>query len=619
MDSLTSRCKNMGNKLNSVDTLKSKLANVFDDDFETNQWRNYADFLILSVIVLSTIEIFFSTFDSIESQYTDLLRYIDLFTTAFFTVEVALRIWTADLIDRRFSGFWGRIRYCFTFFGFIDIISTFPFYVNLFVPIGYTTFKMFRVLRLLRFFRYMKSFALLKRAALSKSREMMVSLQFLLVVTILLAFSLFFVEHEAQPVKFKNGLDAFLWAFGQFAGDSGQYVVNNPPVTNAGRLITYLLGILNIAIVAVPAGLLGSAFVDVMEEKKRLERLEENKLKLKYAFKRELDRFTNYRVVPLHASVEDIQIKLQLSIEEILDIVHNSNNFRFCNMAKTIPRELRPQDKLVVENFFTNTDYGCRINRNSNVTIVSTSSYDQPAMGNFAYYLAMMGGFNYLSKEAESNPLHHVSYYNINKQYFEDSGEKIVNPVSVLERVWTAIVGKRSVESEIEKKLDVKNEKEKEVKCLQQFLNDVAELSSGKWVIFLLSTNERYDTAVHFSTGVAKGAGLQQKPLADASVFSELYSALSVDLQKGYGLLCDCDRYFDTSNASNIGRIIGAPERMNAFSIFFSYDVTCRNSAYLAIAQTMARVIKQHLDSDGQINTGEMEEYGYGFPLIQTE
>ena len=67
----------MENELNSVDALKSKLANVFDDDFDTNQWRNYADILILFLIVVSTIEIFLSTFDSIELLYGDILRFVD--------------------------------------------------------------------------------------------------------------------------------------------------------------------------------------------------------------------------------------------------------------------------------------------------------------------------------------------------------------------------------------------------------------------------------------------------------------------------------------------------------------------------------------------------------------
>lgn len=606
-----------------IKEIRLGLSQVFDDDLDTNQWRNYADFIILALIVISSIEIFLSTFDSVEAKYGSILRFIDIFTTIFFSVEVILRIWTADLINPKYSGFVGRLRYCFSFYGFIDLISTIPFYVNLFMPIDYGTFKMLRVLRLLRLFRYMKSFALLKKAALSKSKEMMVSFQFLLVMTILLAFSLFFVEHNAQPDKFNDGLDALVWSFGQFAGDSGQYVVDNPPITKAGRLITYLLGILNIAIVAVPAGLLGSAFIDVIDEKKQAERLEENKGKLKYVFKREQDRYTGFRIVPLHASVEDIQIKLQLSMEEILDIVHNSKNFRLCNMAKTISREKRPQDKIVVENFFINTEYGCKIDRKSNVTIVSTSSYDEPSMGNVAYYLAQLGGFNYVSKELESNPLHHVSYFNINNALLTENFEEDTDTKGLFGKT-AAYLSNLNTPEDVRKQRELlkktKADKRAEQSSLRQFINDIVELSTGKWVVFLLSTNEILDSDFHFANGAAKGADRQKDSqlTVNATQFGKLYQSLSVMLNDKFQLKSDCNESFCTDDKNNIAHFIGAPNDLNAFSIFISYDVTCRNSDYIGVVYEMAKIMSEQLDnSRGCQELDDLQAYDYGFPVVE--
>ena len=58
-----------------------------------------------------------------------------------------------------------------------------------------------------------------------------------------------------------------------------------------------------------------------------------------------------------------------------------------------------PNARLAVEHFEVNTPYGCCIDRNSNVTIVSPSCIADPVIGYFAYYLAKIGGFNYLSRE----------------------------------------------------------------------------------------------------------------------------------------------------------------------------------------------------------------------------
>ena len=106
-------------------TFKKKLSRVFDNDLRTKQWENYVDYLIIGLILLSTVSVFISTFD-ISPQCERLLHAIDLITVIIFTIEISLRIWVADEIDPKYKGFWGRIRYCFTFYGMIDILSTYP-------------------------------------------------------------------------------------------------------------------------------------------------------------------------------------------------------------------------------------------------------------------------------------------------------------------------------------------------------------------------------------------------------------------------------------------------------------------------------------------------------------
>ncbi len=158
---------------------KQELNRVFDDNLHTKQWHNYVDYTIIGFIVLSTIEVFLSTYDSIVERYGTWLHVVDYLTTAFFTIEVSLRIWNADQLDPKYKGFWGRVRYCFSFYGLIDILSTYPFYLHFVMPIPYVALKALRIARLLRIFRYMKAFSILSRAFRSKTNEMKVSLQFL--------------------------------------------------------------------------------------------------------------------------------------------------------------------------------------------------------------------------------------------------------------------------------------------------------------------------------------------------------------------------------------------------------------------------------------------------------
>ena len=126
------------------------------------------------------------------------------------------------------------------------------------------------------------------------------------------------------------------------------------------------------------------------EEDKAEEQTRENIEKMTMAFKHVQCRYTKYLTVPKFISVTDLQAKQRLSLEDVFSAVDGSETFRLRNLATTLPIEDRPQDKLVVETFHKNTDYGCCINRGSKITIVSTSSCSEAATGHFAYYLAKM-------------------------------------------------------------------------------------------------------------------------------------------------------------------------------------------------------------------------------------
>ena len=191
--------------MTKIEKFKKQLARVFDGDLNTVQWGNVVDYVIIGLIVISTLVVFISTFE-VSPLCERVLHIIDMITVVTFTIEVTLRIWVADELDPEYKGFWGRVKYCCSFYGLVDILSTYTFYVSLIIPLPYAILKSLRVLRLLRIFRYMRSFRLLKEAISSKSKELFISLQFLVVVTLMLSFVLFFYEHAAQPDVYNNGL-----------------------------------------------------------------------------------------------------------------------------------------------------------------------------------------------------------------------------------------------------------------------------------------------------------------------------------------------------------------------------------------------------------------------------
>lgn len=386
----------------SLKQFKYELARALDDNLHTRQWHNIVDWLIIAMILISTTEIFLSTFD-LNPGLRRFLFWVDIVTLVFFTVEVCLRIWVAPLINPKWKGWKGRLRYCFSFYGFIDVVSTFPFYLQWIFPLPVMAFKALRtarVVRTLRIGRYTKSFNLLSDAIREKRHELIVAMQFLIVITVILSLVLFFAEHDAQPDVYDNGAVSVMWAFAQYIGDPGQFA-DTPPVTVVGRIIACIVGLLGIAIVAVPTGIIGAGFTDAIENRNHKEDVENDAAKLRNGFERKLDRPTGIQVVPPFASVEDLKARLGMKADSLQEAVNHGPGFRIVNLAGTIPTDgdTYVNDRIAIEHYPQNRPYGCCIDRDSRVTIVSPSNMIDPGLTHFCFYLAYIGGFNYISRE----------------------------------------------------------------------------------------------------------------------------------------------------------------------------------------------------------------------------
>lgn len=541
-----------------IEQFRHELNRVFDDNLHTKQWHNYVDYAIIGLIVLSTVEVFLSTYDGIVEKYGKWLHFVDYFTTFFFTIEVSLRIWCADLLDPKYKGFWGRIKYCFSFYGLIDILSTYPFYLNFFVKIPYTALKALRIARLLRIFRYMKAFSILSRAIKSKKHEMVVSLQFLAIITLILSFILFFVEHEVQPEVYNNGWRSVVWAFAQYIGDPGGFA-DTPPITLTGRLIACVIGILGIAIFAVPAGLIGSAFTDVMDEDRHEEEIEENKQKLHLAFERKLCRYTRLQVMPLNLSIQEIIAKMRMTENEVIEAVKESNDFRIINLATTVPVDDRPVDKLSLEHFIVNRPYGCMIDRGSKVTVVAPTSFIDPVIGPYSYYFAKLGGFNLVS--VESGVLRpYKSYY-----------VPVDNPPG-----------------------------------LEDFLGDIETLSAkeGSWVVTMLpasGANEpELPSQIHISYGGKKGDESLEAPgvfINDKDRAKAIFKDIEDMLDVKFGIKSD-RQYHDTSSPNIFLRKLSNIDSINGFMFRIAWSCMYWDSRRIQIAQFMAEIIKKHVEPE---------------------
>ena len=404
---------------------------------------------------------------------------------------------------------------------------------------------------------------LFKTAFMNTRRQICVSGIFLVAITCVLTVILYLAESRVDP-NF-SFWDAFIWPYEKYLGDPGK-VVDDPLISPIGKLIATLVGIMGVAIFAVPAGLIGSGLTDAMDEEKREKELEEFRARMRKSFRRVLNKKTQYRVVPRRVPVISLQAKKGMSEKDIIDTVSKFKEFRLRNLAASQVASEHPQDRLVIEllpldeqtvdgYIIEHTDYGIKIDRDSNVTIITPSAATENSIGHVGYYLAQFGGFNYVSREFVTDVDEPVSYYKI-------EGER---------KEWE--------------------------KPLQKFVDDIRQLSedSQHWNIILVSSDNVYETQFHFVHRAKEETGLSHTTL-DEDWFLELYAAFSEKMKAEYEYLSDMDQEYKPVGNKNIGVITGGGTKNNAITLRISYSVTTWSSSSAPIIVDMAKVIKQYVE-----------------------
>lgn len=549
-----------------LEAFRHHLAAIFDDDLHTRKWHNIMDYLIIGIILLSSAEIFLSTFD-VSPALRRVLMWIDIFTLIFFTIEVSLRIWVAPLINPKFTGWKGRLRYCFTFHGFVDVISTYPFYLQWFIPfpVGWLkVLRMTRTVRLFRISRYMKSWRLLTEAISEKRKELIISMQFLIIITFILSLMLYFFEHDVQPDIYNNGFSTVAWSFAQYIGDPGGFG-DTPPVTNAGKIIACIVGLLGIAIVAVPAGIIGSGFSESIEKETKHSKLKEDAEKLRDAFQRKLDRPSGYQIVPPFVTLPTILTKLALKNEDVIDLINSpeGRDYRLVNLATTIPLRKQAPDNIAVEHFILNRPYGTLIDRGSDITIVAPASFCDACTGNWSFYLALIGGFNYISREV-GNRANYKSFFILNDE---------------------------------------------NIPHLDEYKEDLRKLTSrpGAWTLTVLassgSLDPEYPTQLHLQIGGKKGdASMNGNNLlvTDTGRYEKFYGLLCETMKRDFNIDTDHQQYHDSTNPNIFARKAGLTNGNNII-MRVEWDKMLWDPNRILIAKAVAACICKALEGKDKL------------------
>ena len=222
-------------------------------DSDSRAGRTF-DAVVLALIVYSIVTFSAETLPNLSESTKSFLHYSEIVVTGFFTLEYIARVLTSK----------NKLSYIFSFYGIIDLIAILPFYLSLGFDLrSIRVIRLFRVFRLFKLSRYSKALNRLGKAlALAKTEAVL----FLMATAILLylsAVGIYYFEHEAQPENFQSIFHSLWWAVATLTtvGYGDVY-----PVTVGGRLFTFVILMVGLGIVAVPAGIVASALSEVKKQ-----------------------------------------------------------------------------------------------------------------------------------------------------------------------------------------------------------------------------------------------------------------------------------------------------------------------------------------------------------------
>ena len=458
----------------------------------------------------------------------------------------------------------------------------------------------------------------IRKAFSTTKNEMLISLCIIIVLTCILSLIFLAVERIAQPDVFADYGDAIVWAYTRYM-EGGDGVFEGGPVTVVGKVIASLLGIIGIAIVAIPAGLVGSGFMDAIAEQKRENELAELRHRMLKQFPRFVSpAFNSYRKT-LEASTEweharfttraqlmsRFQTRLGMDFKDIADVCTRYPEFSLRDIAEELSDEDNQQSTFWIELLPKNRPYGCFINLGSRVTIMVTNGFEDMGTSWFGYHVALLGGFNFICKNQEVDPDDLDSYY-------------ALTPEVTYEKRTEAYY--LSDKKQYKHQLDIIRQKQT---AREAFFGDMQPLLGEEhWVINLQTTIKSshnpvdlhfvYDNREHNHPSVNQVSDVEQMIAAFQTAFQQ------APFDNGTPMLVQQSEKFSLSKNNIAYKLREQNQKTNMLHIRIAsslINIDLRRSVVMGI---MAHVLHEQLASNETLRKEDMQELssqGFGYPF----
>lgn len=237
------------------------LYGILDQGSGVDRLGTFTRWLLIVLIVATLIATVLESVPQLAAAYSRFFAVIESAALIVFSLEYAARLWAAAEHPpwRRFGPIKSAARFASSAGGVVDLAAILPFWFP-FIVAG--DLKVLLVLRLVRFFkltRYSPAMRSLLEALYTERRALAGCLVILCGATLIAAAVMHLAEGAVQPAKFGTIPDAMWWAIVTLGtvgyGDA-------VPITAAGRLIAGLTIFAGLLMVALPVGIVATAFAN---------------------------------------------------------------------------------------------------------------------------------------------------------------------------------------------------------------------------------------------------------------------------------------------------------------------------------------------------------------------
>ena len=229
---------------------------------------------IAGAIVLSLAAAILDSEPEISSGRENIFFALEFVFGIVFTVEYLARLWASAENPIHGRGLGGKLRFMRSPAAVLDLLALAPM---LFVFVGseayfFRLFRLLRVLRLAKLGRLSDAWEHMGAAVSSRRYELIMSAAFALLLMLISATLLYLVEGQVQPKTFGSIPRAMWWSICTLTtvGYGDTY-----PVTAIGKVLAGITAITGIGLIAMPAGILASAFSDAIQRQREMDQADD--------------------------------------------------------------------------------------------------------------------------------------------------------------------------------------------------------------------------------------------------------------------------------------------------------------------------------------------------------